>query len=98
MRRYFVAFLLCLLANISFAQKEDFPKPDVVAEFPGGQESMMQFIHKNLKYPKDCEKEGINGNIKRYPYIARLPINPTFFFILVLHLHYSVISFRNEFS
>ena len=63
MRRYFVAFLLCLLANISFAQKEDFPKPDVVAEFPGGQESMMQFIHKNLKYPKDCEKEGINGRV-----------------------------------
>lgn len=63
MRRYFVAFLLCLLANISFAQKEDFPKPDVVAEFPGGQESMMQFVHKNLKYPKDCEKERINGRV-----------------------------------
>ena len=63
MRKYLITILLCLLANISFAQEEDFPKPDVIAEFPGGNDSLKLFINKNLRYPKGCEEEGINGRV-----------------------------------
>lgn len=63
MRRNVITMLLCLLTAVGFAQKEKFLVPDVVAEFPGGQDSLKQFINKNLKYPKDCEKEGINGSV-----------------------------------
>ena len=55
--------LLCLLTAVGFAQKEKFPEPDIKAEFPGGVNAMMQFVRENMKYPKDCEKEGICGRV-----------------------------------
>jgi protein TonB len=34
-----------------------------IAEFPGGNEEMIKFISKNLVYPKDAVKAGIEGNV-----------------------------------
>ena len=61
MRRNVITMLLCLLTAVGFAQKVKFPKPDVVAEFPGGNDALMQFVYDNLRYPSDCEKEKISG-------------------------------------
>lgn len=63
MRRNVITMLLCLLTAVGFAQKEKFPEPVIKAEFPGGVNAMMQFVRENMKYPKDCEKEGINGRV-----------------------------------
>ena len=63
MRRNVITMLLCLLTAVGFAQKEKFPEPAIKAEFPGGVNAMMQFVRENMKYPKDCEKEGINGRV-----------------------------------
>jgi hypothetical protein len=61
MRRNVITILLCLLTAVGLAQKEKFPEPDVKAEFPGGNDSLMQFIYKSLIYPSDCAKEKISG-------------------------------------
>ena len=63
MRRNLITMLLCLLTAVSFAQKEKFLEPDIKAEFPDGVAAMMQFVRDNMKYPKDCEKEGICGRV-----------------------------------
>ena len=63
MRRNVITMLLCLLTAVGFAQKEKFPEPDVRAEFPGGVSALMQFVRDNMKYPKDCEKEGVFGRV-----------------------------------
>lgn len=63
MRRNVITILLCLLTAVGLAQKEKFPEPDVKAEFPGGVSALMQFVRDNMKYPKDCEKEGVFGRV-----------------------------------
>lgn len=32
-------------------------------EFPGGEEALMAFVKKNLKYPMDCANEGVQGRV-----------------------------------
>lgn len=64
MRRNVIALLLCFMAVFGFAQTDKIVLvPDVKAEFPGGIDAMMMFINENLKYPKDCENEGIHGRV-----------------------------------
>lgn len=36
---------------------------EVLPEFPGGMTACMQFLAKNIKYPVDCMKEGIQGRV-----------------------------------
>lgn len=36
---------------------------DKAPSFPGGMTAMAQFISENLKYPKECEAEGIEGRV-----------------------------------
>jgi protein TonB len=36
---------------------------DVAPEFPGGIIKFFDYINKNLKYPKDARKEGIEGKV-----------------------------------
>jgi hypothetical protein len=36
-------------------------KPDVMAEFPGGNMEMRKYIASNLKYPKECAENGVQG-------------------------------------
>lgn len=33
------------------------------AVFPGGDEAMLRWIKEHLQYPKDCEKEGVEGRV-----------------------------------
>ena len=32
-------------------------------EFPGGMSELMRYLHKNIKYPTICQKEGIQGRV-----------------------------------
>lgn len=38
-------------------------KPDVLPEFPGGMNELMNFIRKNVKYPADAQKNKIEGKV-----------------------------------
>lgn len=35
----------------------------VMAEFPGGQEAMMQWIYSNIRYPEVCVQNGVAGRV-----------------------------------
>ena len=57
------SFSLChsqdtTMSNIS---EEPFVFHDQMPEFPGGDDALMLFIQKNLKYPKDALKKEIEG-------------------------------------
>ena len=41
------------------------PLPDniVGAQFPGGTEQLIKFLSENIKYPVECEKQGIQGRV-----------------------------------
>lgn len=36
---------------------------EVMPQFPGGQTAMLQYMMKNIKYPKQAMKEGIQGRV-----------------------------------
>lgn len=38
-------------------------KREVAPEFPGGFNALVEFISKNLKYPKVCQESGIQGRV-----------------------------------
>jgi len=38
-------------------------EPDVMAEFPGGNMEMRRYIASNLKYPKECIENGVQGKV-----------------------------------
>lgn len=37
--------------------------PDKEPEFPGGMQALMKYMNKNLKYPKVCSENGIEGRV-----------------------------------
>ena len=41
------------------------PLPDniVGAQFPGGTEQLIKFLSDNVKYPVECEKQGVQGRV-----------------------------------
>jgi periplasmic protein TonB len=43
--------------------KEIFYKVDKIAEFPGGMGKLYEYLAKNIKYPKDARKQGIEGKV-----------------------------------
>ncbi|GAB3520027.1 hypothetical protein GCM10027442_42420 [Emticicia fontis] len=54
--------------TIAFAQKADkskqlFEQVDQTPEFPGGMPAMLDFIGKNLKYPKQARDKKIQGKV-----------------------------------
>ncbi len=67
--------LLCFLttAIVAQAQTTDTPKVkkeaevwtavDQLPQFPGGTEKLFRFIDKNLKYPKEDKKNGVQGKV-----------------------------------
>ena len=61
MKKFFVTWAMCLFTTMTFAQVVDVPEK--MAEYPGGINAMMSFLQKTLKYPKDCEKAGIEGRV-----------------------------------
>src|SRR5690606_13368895 len=38
-------------------------KVEVMPEYPGGYEALIQFIRKNLTYPKSARREGVDGTV-----------------------------------
>ncbi|MBA4848856.1 energy transducer TonB [Emticicia sp. BO119] len=63
--------LICILTmtmfsvTIAFAQKNKpvFEQVDQTPEYPGGMPAMFEFIGKNLKYPKEAQKNKIQGKV-----------------------------------
>lgn len=45
------------------AEEEIFTNVEKNPEFPGGAKELFKFLSKNIKYPKDCKKKGIQGNV-----------------------------------
>ena len=59
---------MCLFTTMTFAQvvsveAKPVDVPEKMAEYPGGMSAMMGFLQRTLKYPKDCEKAGIEGRV-----------------------------------
>jgi periplasmic protein TonB len=62
----FLAICLLLSTGTIFAQDDkayDISAVEVMPGFPGGQDSMMQFIRKNTKYPKLAKENGVSGKV-----------------------------------
>ncbi len=53
-------------------QNETFAYVEQMPEFPGGQQALMEYLSKNIKYPAKAIKEGIQGRV-----IVRFVINRT---------------------
>ncbi len=68
MKKIFVTWAMCLFMTATFAQvvsveAKPVDVPEKMAEYPGGMSAMMGFLQRTLKYPKDCEKAGIEGRV-----------------------------------
>ena len=68
MKKIFLTWAMCLFMTATFAQvvsveAKPVDVPEKMAEYPGGISAMMSFLQKTLKYPKDCEKAGIEGRV-----------------------------------
>ena len=64
MRHLFV--ILAAVMSLLFPQTAmSDPLPDniVGAQFPGGTEQLIKFLSENIKYPVECEKQGIQGRV-----------------------------------
>ncbi|MBQ0155499.1 MAG: energy transducer TonB [Bacteroidales bacterium] len=44
-------------------EDEIFERVEKAPTFPGGQGAMMEFLSKNIKYPADCQRSGIQGRV-----------------------------------
>ena len=40
-------------------------EPEIISKpsFPGGEKAIRDFVRKNMKYPKECEAQGIEGRV-----------------------------------
>ena len=57
--------VLAFMSMTVMAQEEPIcDTPEVMPEYAGGTEAMMQFMIKNMQYPKDAEKQKIEGRVK----------------------------------
>lgn len=64
MKHLFV--ILAVMMSLLFPQTAmSDPLPDniVGAQFPGGTEQLIKFLSENIKYPVECEKQGIQGRV-----------------------------------
>jgi len=64
--KFFVSVLFLFLAFAigSYAQESDICKePDVMAEYPGGNDALISFISENVKYPEECKNNKIQGKV-----------------------------------
>ncbi|MDI3544687.1 MAG: periplasmic protein TonB [Rikenellaceae bacterium] len=76
MKRFLFAILILLTISINdYAQNIDttdtikqdnepiFLMPEEPAQYPGGDEALLKFIRKNIKYPKQAIKDKISGTV-----------------------------------
>lgn len=64
MKHLFV--ILAVMMSLLFPQTAmSDPLPDniVGAQFPGGTEQLIKFLSENIKYPAECEKQGVQGRV-----------------------------------
>ena len=57
--------LFSFMTSTAQTKKNDmvFDVVEVMPQFPGGQIAMLQYIMKNIKYPEQAMKEGIQGRV-----------------------------------
>ena len=68
MKKIFLTWAMSLIMTATFTQvvsveAKPVDVPEKMAEYPGGMSAMMGFLQRTLKYPKDCEKAGIEGRV-----------------------------------
>ena len=49
--------------NKKAANDKVYEKAEVMPEFPGGEQAMMDFVAKNVKYPKEAMEKEISGRV-----------------------------------
>ena len=61
--------VLCLMtANaqktvVSQSNKSVYDEVEVMPEFPGGMQAMIEYLNTNIKYPKDAIKQEVGGRV-----------------------------------
>ncbi len=61
--------VLCLMtANaqktvVSQSNKSVYDEAEVMPEFPGGMQAMIEYLNTNIKYPKDAIKQEVGGRV-----------------------------------
>ncbi|MBQ0049853.1 MAG: energy transducer TonB [Bacteroidales bacterium] len=63
MKKLLTLSLMCLVAIVVSAQKNEFPVPDKIAKYPGGNDAMARFLQENLQYPKSSQMERKEGRV-----------------------------------
>lgn len=60
-----LVLLFSFMTSTAQTKKNDmvFDVVEVMPQFPGGQIAMLQYIMKNIKYPEQVMKEGIQGRV-----------------------------------
>ncbi len=59
-------FIVCTEEGVGYKLKEQNPVykvMEVMPEFPGGMKALMDFIQKNIRYPEEARKNGIQGRV-----------------------------------
>ena len=59
----FFCAIACNESDKSDFTSEVYDKVEVMPEYPGGMESMMNFMKSNMKYPEIAEKNGATGKV-----------------------------------
>lgn len=61
---------ILLMANMTVMAQEKkvadnkiYDAPEVMPEYPGGMQAMMNFIGENVKYPEDAKEKNISGKV-----------------------------------
>ncbi len=63
MKKTLLLLAMALVAVTGLAQNERFVKPDVVAQYLGGEKELEQFIVRNFNYPDSLTKKGIEKTV-----------------------------------
>lgn len=48
---------------VSQNNQKVYEHPEVMPEYPGGMSAMVEFLSKNVKYPKDAAKQKVEGRV-----------------------------------
>lgn len=63
MKKVFTICCFCAIALTSMGQKNDYPLPDKIAQFPGGSNAMALFLQDNLQYPNTSKLQLKEGRV-----------------------------------
>ena len=58
----FICLLLCLCFT-QFAQAQNLPVMEKLAEFPGGTRALREYLQKNIKFPEQARKKSVSGSV-----------------------------------